>query len=228
MMLPEITQEKLVSEIELFIEYGVIEAEKKIAKELLGKYLDNPVALAALLEFYKVLPEAREEAVKRIACIDSLQGVVLLALSTANHTYTTVVSEGAAHVLGEFGKDATPNEILRYFGHSSHDAFLKNCDPVEEMQEYGISEKKEVCPACGVLSGEIHLLGCPVEICPWCDAQLSKCNCRFEKLDTEFIDTEEQLEEFMELLNEKGRIPYEVDQTPAYPGTSDGLDTKKK
>ncbi len=226
-MLPEITQEKLVSEIELFIEYGVVEEERALATDLVKKYLDNPVALAALLEFYKVLPEAREEAVNRIGRIDSLQGVTLLALSTANHTYVTVVTEGEAHILGEFAKDETPREILNYFGHSSHEEFISSCGEISKMVEFGIKEKVDICPACGVSVGEHHLLGCPVEICPWCDGQLSKCNCRFEKLDIESFDNDEQVEAFQDMLETKGRVPYDPEQTPAYPGTSDGLDKKK-
>lgn len=227
MLLPEVTQDKLVSEIELFIEYGVVEEQKSQAKELLQKYLDNPIALAALLEFYKVLPEAREEAVNRIGRIDSLQGVTLLALSTANHTYTVVVTEGEAHILGEFAKDETPREILNYFAHSSHEEFIKSCGSINELKEFGVKEKVAACPACGVVVGEFHLLGCPVEICPWCDGQLCKCNCRFEKLDVESLDDDEQVEEFQDLLDSKGRVPYDSEQKPAYPGTSDGLDKKK-
>lgn len=226
-MLPEIALEKLVSEIKLFIEYGVVEAEKNSAVELLDTYLDNPVALAALLEFYKVLPEAREEAVKRLGRIDSLQGVTLLAASTANHTYVIVITEGEAHILGEFAKDTTPREILNYFGHSSHEEFIKSCGPINELPRFGIKQKKDICPACGVSVGEEHLLGCPVEICPWCDAQLSKCNCRFEKLDVESFENDEQVEEFKDMLETKGRVPYDPEQTPAYPGTSEGLDKKK-
>lgn len=224
MMLPESTQNKLIEEIELFIEYGVEQSEKKTARELVNTYHNNPVALSVLLEFYKVLPETREEAVIRIAHVDSYQGVTLLAVSTEHHTYTAVVSEGEAHILGEYAKDEIPPEILSYFGYANNDEFLKSHGPAEDLGEFAVKEKKQACPACQVAVGELHLLGCPVEICPWCDGQLSKCNCRFEKLDVESFESSEQLDEFLEILEEKGRIPYEAEQKPAYPGTSKGLD----
>jgi hypothetical protein len=63
-----------------------------------------------------------------------------------------------------------------------------------------------------------------VEVCPWCQGQLSKCNCRFEQLEVDAIDQEEELEDFVDLLTEKGRIPFERQQVPFYPGTSQGLD----
>ncbi|PIE35201.1 hypothetical protein CSA56_05145 [candidate division KSB3 bacterium] len=72
--------------------------------------------------------------------------------------------------------------------------------------------------------GEYHLLGCVIEICPWCDSQLHSCNCRFEKLETEEIESEEQLKNLLDLLEEKGRIAYSANESLAYPGTSDGLD----
>lgn len=224
MMLPENAQHKLIEEIEIFIEYGVEQSEKDAAKEVVKKYHNNPVALAVLLEFYKVLPEAREEAVVRIARIDANQGVLLLAVSTKHHTYTAVVSEGEAHILAEYGKEQLPEEILSHFGYADTEGFETRIGLVEQLTELEIGDKSATCPVCQVVVGELHLLGCPVEICPWCDGQLSKCNCRFEKLEVESVDTEEQVETFQELLEEKGRIPYKADQKPAYPGTSKGLD----
>jgi hypothetical protein len=224
-MLPEKIQDELITEIELFIEFGVEESEKSRAKELVQKYRNTPIALAVLLEFYKILPETREEAVIKISRLNSLQGVTLLAVSTKNHTYTAAVSEGEAHILGEFAIDALPQEILTYFGYTDNDDFLKDSGPIDAFKHFEVKKEKVFCPACQVVVGELHLLGCPVEICPWCDGQLSKCNCRFEKLEVDVFDTDEQLEKFQELLETKGRIPYEVDQKPAYPGTSKGLDT---
>ena len=226
MMLPEISQQKLIDEIELFIHYGVVQPEQDTARKLVQAYHDNPVALAVLLEFYKVLPEAREEAVIGLARIDSQQGVVLLAVFTKEHVYIAVVSEGEAQVLGEFGKEPLPEEILSYFGHADTEAFVTSCGSLRDLPEFRATAKAQFCPACQVGAGEVHLLGCPVEICPWCDGQLSKCGCRFEMLNVESVETEEQVETFREILEEKGRIPYAVEQKPAYPGTSEGLDTQ--
>jgi hypothetical protein len=33
------------------------------------------------------------------------------------------------------------------------------------------------CPGCGVYYGDVHELGCDVEECPKCGAQLAKCGC---------------------------------------------------
>lgn len=226
MMLPESTQHKLIGEIELFIDYGVVQSDTDAARKLVHSYNNNPVALAVLLEFYKVLPEAREEAVVGLARIDSLQGVTLLAVSTKQHAYLAVVSGEEAQILGEYAKEELPEEILSYFGHADTAAFVESCGVLANLPEFGVTEKAQSCPACQVGVGEMHLLGCPVEICPWCDGQLSKCSCRFEKLDVESVETDEQVEAFREMLEEKGRIPYAADQKPAYPGTSEGLDTQ--
>lgn len=223
-MLPESVHHKLIAEIELFIDYGVEQQDGAAAKMLVRKYQDSPQALAVLLEFYKVLPEAREEALTRIAYVDSLQGVTLLAVSTGRHDYLAVVSEGEVDILGEFGRMELPEEILTYFGHADSEAFEASCGPVASLPEFGVKDRPLGCPACQVAAGELHLLGCPVEICPWCDGQLSRCNCRFEKLQVESLDTDEQVEAFLELLEAKGRIAYEPEQKPAYPGTSQGLD----
>ncbi len=224
MMLPENAQQRLIEEIELFIDYGVGQPEQEAAKALVKKYQGNPRALAVLLEFYKVLPEAREEAVIRISYIDSLQGVTLLAVSTDQRSYGAVVSESAAHILGEYDRDPVPEEILSYFGHSDSEGFFTSYGPVADLPDFRASDSKPVCPVCEVAAGEYHLLGCPVEVCPWCEGQLSRCNCRFEKMEVECMETDEQIEAFMALLEEKGRIAYAPEQKPGYPGTSKGLD----
>lgn len=225
MMLPENSQQKLIGEIEIFIEYGVQDSERETARSLVKKYKNNAEALEVLLEFYKVLPETREEAVVRLQRLDSIQGVTLLAVTTLNHVYCAVVSEGQAHILGEFNQDKVPSEILKFFGHGSNEDLVKAYSPIEEQEELAGEVGEEVCPACQVAVGEIHLLGCPVEVCPWCDGQLNKCNCRFEKLDQESLESEEEVDRFQELLEAKGRIPYQPEQKPAYPGTSEGLDS---
>lgn len=223
-MLPESVQQKLIREIEMFIQYGVVQQEQEVAIALVKKYTDSPQALAVLEEFYKVLPEAREEAVIRLAYVDSLQGVTLLVISTRTHSYGAVVSEGEAHILGEYGKDPIPDELLSYFGFNESEELVESYGAVSELPEFGQKGTVALCPVCQVAAGEYHLLGCPVEICPWCDGQLSRCNCRFEKLDLESLDSEEQVEALAELLEEKGRLPYLPEQKPGYPGTSEGLD----
>lgn len=226
-MLPESAQKKMVEEIELFIDYAVAEAGREKAKKLVRKYQNSHVGLSMLNEFYKVLPEVRDEPVERISFLESLQGVMLFVLSTENYSYTTIVSENEVHILGEYAKEEFPKELLNYFGYENNDAFLKSCRPVDELDEFEAVADASVCPACQVEVGENHLLGCPVEVCPWCDGQLNSCNCRFEQLEIEEIETNEQLDDFYSRLEEKGRIPFSTDQGPSYPGTSEGLDGQK-
>lgn len=82
------------------------------------------------------------------------------------------------------------------------------------------------CHDCGVREGELHVLGCDTERCPFCGYQLITCDCCYELLglfDTEKYDDStaylppdiysnglpDELEErWKTLLNQKGRIPY--------------------
>ncbi|MCD6389517.1 MAG: hypothetical protein J7L69_08895, partial [Desulfobulbaceae bacterium] len=57
--------------------------------------------------------------------------------------------------------------------------------------------------------GEHHTFGCPTEICPWCDGQLTSCNCRFNQLKRDQIKTDSQIDLFLKKLNKKGRIPFD-------------------
>ena len=228
MMLPENTQRQLIKEIELFVEYSVEASERKTALALVERYRDNPVALGVLLEFYRILPETREEAVNRIAYLDALQGVTLLVLSTSNHAYLAVTSEGEAHILGEYGIDEVGRELLNFFGYDDNESFLASYKSIAELEEFASLHHERICPGCQVAVGEYHLLGCPVEVCPWCGGQLSRCNCRFEQLEEETLTSEEQLDRFQELLEEKGRLRFASDQKPAYPGTSAGLDRRRE
>jgi hypothetical protein len=69
--------------------------------------------------------------------------------------------------------------------------------------------------------GEFHTLGCPVEICPWCNGQLTYCNCRFTKLNIDTINKVEQIEKLLQLLEEVGRIAFKKEDSPGYPSISD-------
>ncbi|MEN8257792.1 MAG: hypothetical protein ABFS09_08020, partial [Thermodesulfobacteriota bacterium] len=70
--------------------------------------------------------------------------------------------------------------------------------------------------------GELHEFGCPVEVCPWCDGQLTSCDCRFKQLGVSEISAERQLDQFQQLAKKKGRIPFDAaSQRPAYPTAGD-------
>lgn len=218
-------RKKLLEEIELYVQYAVQGQDLDLARGVVIAYQENQRILRLLREYYRVLPEAREEPVVKISCLMEKEGVGLFALICSEHAYLYVVSQEEVLLLAEYGKDV-PAEVLSFFGHNSQAEFMKQCPKVDALESFprDIDANDEGCPACGVADGEEHLLGCVVEICPWCAGTLSKCNCRFEQLKVDEIEDDEQLEEFFDLLTAKGRIPYVKEQKVGYPGTSEGLD----
>jgi len=217
----------LLDEIELYVRYAVGEQDLEMAQGLIKSYGDNERVLRLLREYYTVLPEAREEPVCKVSCLMEQGGVGLFVVVTTGYGYLYVISPEEVLLVSEYQKEV-PLEVLSFFGITSQAEFVKQCPKVEELEAYGLDDDgtDSTCPACGVADGEEHLLGCVIEICPWCAGTLSKCNCRFEQLKVEEIEDEEQLEEFTDLLTAKGRIPYVKEQKVTYPGTSEGLDTE--
>jgi hypothetical protein len=217
--------DQLIEEIKLFIQYSVPENEIQPAVALVDRYRNNAFVMRLFREYYSCLPEAREEAVVKIARLIDRQGVHLFVVCTAPFSYLYAVSADQVLLLGDYRQEVD-TEVLSFFGFQSQEEFLEICPMVEDLDEYTAAKgnEKKICPVCGVPEGECHILGCTVEICPWCDGQLSNCNCRFEQLKTDDIEDEEQLETFVDLLTAKGRVPYRKSQAPAYPGTSGGLD----
>ena len=205
--------------------YAVPHDQMGAAEAVLNKYRNNLKILNLLREYYLALPDAREEPVLRIAKLIQHQGVSLLVVTTSSISYLYASSTQQNVWLGEYRTELDP-EVLEYFDFASQEEFLKICLPESELEECAGNPCGEptTCPACGVSEGEFHLLGCSVEVCPWCQGQLSKCNCRFEQLKVDAIDKEELLEDFIDLVTAKGRIPFALDQVPYYPGTSRGLD----
>ncbi len=208
-----------VKEIELLITYGVEEDERRKGIDFLMKVRGNRVALTLLKDFYSTLPGEEEEPVVRLALLDSRQGVFLLGVTTLRHEYLYFAAEEKAGFLGLYEKGLVDREVLTFFGLANNEEFQKRFPALKKLEDFGTVEAKEcvVCPVCFVAEGENHHLGCAVEICPWCDAQLNRCNCRFDKLEVEEIQTEKELAEFERLLEEKGRICFEKRQAPAYP-----------
>ena len=220
--------DKLVQEIKLFMRYAVPENEMTAAVRLLDRFRHDQRALSLLREYYVALPDAREEAAVRIACLIQQQGVFLLVLQTTDNAHLYMVSVDMAVWLGEYPCDLDL-ELLAFWGYAGQEEFRKTCLRLSDLKDYvgATAGKGGECPACGVLEGEVHFLGCAVEVCPWCEGQLNKCNCRFEQLQVDAVDDDEQLERFFELLTTKGRIPFQRSHAPYYPGTSDGLDKDK-
>lgn len=73
------------------------------------------------------------------------------------------------------------------------------------------------CHDCGAKEGELHERGCDMEGCPFCGRQLLSCCCCYEKLGIDVSEgtwayshglTDVQSEQWLEMLEDKGRIPY--------------------
>lgn len=216
---------QLIEEIKLFIQYSVPENDLLSATELIDRYKKNAFVIRLFREYYSNLPEAREEAIVKIVRLIDHQGVHLFIVWTASFAYLYAVSVDHVLFLGEYQQEVD-TEVLSFFGLESQEEFLQVCLSAKELEESTATGTAAAafCPVCGVPEGENHLLGCTVEICPWCEGQLSYCNCRFEQLNTDAIEDEQQLERLLDMLTAKGRIPYKKSQDPAFPGTSGGLD----
>lgn len=221
--------EKWFEEIRLYIKYAVPEGEQYRALSFVDQHKQDRLILALFREYYSTLPEAREEGIVRIATLMNRQGVFLLVAITESNAYLYAVSDEAIVFLGEYGGEID-KQILSHFDFKSQASFLEKCREIDELEDYKSSQKERsfFCSACGVAEGEFHLFGCIVEVCPWCEGQLSNCNCRFQQLEVEEVETEDQLNEFYDLLTAKGRIAFKGEQSPAYPGTGDGLDKMDK
>ena len=222
-------RDKLIKEIKLFIRYAVPDNELEAAVALVDRYRNDRRILNLLREYYVALPDAREEAVTRISRLIRRQGVCLFVVTTTSKAHLYAVSADEAVWLGEYLEELD-SETLDFWGVSNHEEFSKIFIPIEDLEDCAgdAGGTTGECPACGVEEGELHLLGCSVEVCPWCEGQLNKCNCRFEQLEVDIVDNEEQLERFLDLLMAKGRIPFQQHQAPYYPGTSSGLDQDEK
>jgi hypothetical protein len=77
--------------------------------------------------------------------------------------------------------------------------------------------KRKTCGDCGTKEGQLHILGCDMERCPFCGNQLISCQCGYKKLGIDISPgswayshglTEAQQEDWEKLLSDKGRIPF--------------------
>lgn len=209
-------------DIEELIRYGVRDEQSEAALAVYKRLSINPAAQVVLRRYYSELPEAREEMAVDLKQVATQRGASLLVVeATGGHHYIYLQSGEEALFVSEFSEGITDQRLLDYFGYASVEEFWKKTgkDPAalpSLVPETG-SEAPPVCVACGVAVGEVHILGCPVELCPWCKAQLNRCNCRFDQLGISDIDDEEQLDRFEELLDARGRIAFETRQNPSYP-----------
>lgn len=214
---------KTTEEIALFINYTVRPEEIAEANGFLRSRANDPQALLLIDEYYTNLLEVNDEALIAIKPLRERRGLGLFVLQTASRRYLAISDGEQARILGEYQIEDLPSELLTHFGFKDNAAFQAECPDAAKLSDLRAFTSRGHCPLCGVAEGEAHLLGCPVEICPWCDGQLISCACRFQQLGNEDID-EEQLRLFEDLLEAKGRIPYSREQAPSYPGASPTTD----
>ena len=207
----------------LLMEYAVPAEQMTEAKELLDRYQTDTVATNLLHTFYSYLPEGLDDTVCELRLLARRQGTFLLAATTLHNSYFYLVTIDKAEFLGDSKNGIWDKEIRDFFELGSREDFLKKTATLTDFPEYTPAHQdEELCPACAAANGEEHVLGCPVEVCPWCGGQLTSCHCRFEQLDRDHLLGEREITGLEEKLKEKGRIPYDsAKHRPAYPTAGD-------
>ena len=214
--------------IMLLMEYAVDAPDQAAARELVEHYATDAIALHLFHEFYSYLPDAENDAIRLLRRLDKKGGNFLIAATTIRDTYLYLCNNEGAEFLGDHRDGIWDEEVLDYFGYSREEALAKYAD-LDSFPVYTpVSLDPTLCLVCAVSHGEYHRLGCPVEVCPWCDGQLISCDCRFTRVGVERFASEAQLDNFIEALEAKGRIPFDADDqsigytAPAKPAATRG------
>jgi hypothetical protein len=206
-----------LAEIKLLMDYAVSADHRQQSLDLLSAYDRDLVALNLLHAFYSYLPEAIEDGVRELRLAARRQGNFLLVALTFHSSYYYLANMESAEFLGEYSEGIWEEEVLDFFelGNGENLPRLELASlPLYKSAQQDLN----LCPVCSAAAGEVHILGCPVEVCPWCGGQLTTCNCRFLQLGQSSLDQDLQIETLAEKLEEKGRIPYEpMSQRPSFP-----------
>lgn len=213
----------LKKDIEFLMKYAVPEAQEKQAEALLAHYDSDIIALNLLYNFYLQLPEGKDDSVTELRFLSRSQGVFLLCAFTGNgNYYIYLVNNEAAHIVGTLAEGIVDRKLLDFFDYSDNREVLALAKKPELLPEYEpYTADPNLCPSCQAAVDEFHTFGCPVEICPWCNGQLTYCNCRFIRMDIDAMEKIEQVEKLLELLEEEGRIPFKKEHAPGYPTMED-------
>jgi hypothetical protein len=200
---------ELRREIDLLMEYSAPSDEKADLIKVVDRYAADIIALNILHSFYSYLPEAQDDGIVELRRIANHRGVFLLVAKSLLNDYLYLADREKAEFLGPLREGIWDREILEFFGWRDREDFFKQvADPDGLMIHLPVNEAPDLCPVCGAADGELHTPGCPVEICPWCGGQLTSCPCRFTETGREAFTRESHLDEFLELLAKKGRIPF--------------------
>ncbi|MBT8333388.1 MAG: hypothetical protein KJP19_03075 [Deltaproteobacteria bacterium] len=207
---------------EVLVQYVVSETELPQALNVLQKFAFHSIATAVLRNYYAALPDAREEMACDLRVVAERQKTYLFALQTTHNQYLYLGADNDILYIGTYEQGISDVEILRFFGFKNAKHFKDSLPGAfEDLQTLQDDKNVTVCVACGTAEGELHILGCPVEQCPWCDGQLSRCNCRFDHLGVDQIEDIDLLERLEELLEQKGRVAFRKDQSPSFPTAGD-------
>ncbi len=210
--------EKQIQEIKLLIKYGTPTKDQELALGVLDNFTNDVIALNLLHNFYSFLPEGLDDWVSGMKMIAGRQGVFLICANTGLGNYIYLVNREKAEFLGSGTKGIWDKEIISFFGWQEEALGKQLKNPANLPDYLPLPEQENHCPACFAREGENHVMGCPVEICPWCSSQLTRCNCRFDITGKKTLTSEKDLNTFTEKLNAKGRVPYDVaSQRPSYP-----------
>jgi hypothetical protein len=210
--------------IRSLMQYAVPEKDLEAALDLLVIFRDDRIALTILEEFYSYLPDAEEDWIKEVRLVARQHGVFLLAAVASRDSYLYLVSSEGIEFHGSLLEGYLDNQLLDFFGFADSDSFKEVGQNPENFHVYQpLQGDLDVCPACHAVTGEVHELGCPVEVCPWCGGQLIGCSCRFERLEKDEMTGEQDLIRFEELLNQKGRIAYSSEQRPSFADDGPGI-----
>ena len=161
----------------------------------------------------------KDDSVKTLRLLTRQQGVFLLCVFTGNGlSYLYLANNEEAHIIGTLTEGIVDQQLLDFFGYANNKEVLSLTEKPEMLKVYEPhTHELDLCPSCHVAEGEFHTLGCPVEICPWCNGQLTYCNCRFTRLDIDAMDKVAQIERLQELLEVEGRIAFKKEHKPGYP-----------
>ena len=217
-MLSDAPLEKLIEDIGILIPYAVPPEELETATAFLDSFSADLFALEIIKDYYQTLPNAKEEALVKIAVLEEREQVYLLLLSTTGHHHFYVTNGEESMFLAEWEQGLQDKQLLEFFGYTTQEQFVKAHPDKGNVREYQPLERMNAstCPSCGVQTGSMHTLGCPIEVCPWCGGQLNHCNCRFEQLGVDELQDDAMLEKFIEKLERKGRVAYAEDQRPTF------------
>lgn len=194
----------------LLMDFAVDEADQTPARDLLERYAADTIALLLFHEFYSYLPEAENDAIRILRRLDKRGGNFLIAATTMRDTYLYLANSEGAEFLGNHQEGIWDEEVLEYFGLSREEALAKFMDLNTFPVYVPVNLDKSLCLVCAVDNGELHRLGCPIEVCPWCGGQLTRCNCRFSEAGVNQLSSDSQLEIFITALDAKGRIPFDA------------------